>query len=281
MVWGGGPPVETRRHEQHSGCPCPCVVCKGGPRCGWHDPCRSAQNPLSMRPWFPPFAECAKDGAPTTISVSAKSGAGPPRRTTKKFGNVPPIPSLPPPVHRFHRFSLSTVYTAPEFFLKTALMSEDTMADLSAPLFHPILTDTGNGHTFMMLGTTMRLIATAADTGGRYTVAEQITPAGWGPPRHIHSREDEIFYIFEGTYELHVGDERRTVSAGACAILPRGIPHGFRNVVSTPGRLLFIITPGGLEDYFLAVAKFPPPPNLAQLAELARPFGLTLLPPGA
>jgi mannose-6-phosphate isomerase-like protein (cupin superfamily) len=98
-------------------------------------------------------------------------------------------------------------------------MSGDTTAALSAPHFRPILTDTGNGPSFTMLGTTMRLIATAADTGGRFTVGEQVTPAGWGPPRHIHSREDEIFYILEGTYELHVGDGRRTVSAGACAIL--------------------------------------------------------------
>src|SRR5580704_8895971 len=102
-----------------------------------------------------------------------------------------------------------------------------------------------------------------------------------GPPRHIHSCEDEIFYILDGSYELHVGDERRTVSAGASAILPRNIPHGFRNVASTPSRLVFVITPGGLEEYFLAVAKCSPPPNPAQLAELARPFGLTLLPPGA
>jgi mannose-6-phosphate isomerase-like protein (cupin superfamily) len=160
-------------------------------------------------------------------------------------------------------------------------MSGNKIAGLSAPHFHPILTDPGNGPSFTMLGTTMRLIATAATTGGRFTVGEQVTPAGWGPPRHIHSREDEIFYIIEGTYELRVGDERRTVSAGACAILPRDVPHGFRNVVSTPGRLLFVITPGGLEEYFLAVAKCPPPPNPAQRAKLARPFGLTLLPPGA
>ena len=46
-------------------------------------------------------------------------------------------------------------------------------------------------------GTSMRLIATEAETGGRYTVLERVTPAGWGPPRHIRSREDEIFYILE------------------------------------------------------------------------------------
>ncbi len=153
--------------------------------------------------------------------------------------------------------------------------------DSATPHFHAILTDADSGPTFTMLGTTMRLIATAAATGGRFTVLEQVTPAGWGPPRHIHSREDEIFYILEGTYELHVGDVRRTVSAGASAILPRHLPHGFRNVASTPSRLLSVITPGGLEEYFLAVAKYSPPPSPGQLIELTRTFGLTLLPPGA
>lgn len=151
----------------------------------------------------------------------------------------------------------------------------------AAPDFRPTLTDAGSGHTFTMLGATMRLIATAAGTGRRYTVLEQVTPAGWGPPRHVHSREDEIFYILEGSYELHVGDERRTVSAGASAVLPRGIPHGFRNVASAPSRLLSVITPGGLEEYFLAVARYSPPPTPAQLLELDRLFGLMLLPPGA
>ncbi len=154
-------------------------------------------------------------------------------------------------------------------------------ADSAAlPQFEPILTDAGGGHTFTMLGTSMRFIATAASTGGRYAVLEQVTPPGWGPPRHIHTHEDEIFYILEGSYELHVGDERRIVSPGSSAVLPRGIPHGFRNVASTPSRLLCVITPGGFEEYFLAVAKCSPPPSPAQLVELARPFGLSLLPPG-
>ena len=147
--------------------------------------------------------------------------------------------------------------------------------------FDPVLTDAATTPVFTMLGTTMRLMATAAGTGGRYTVFEQVTPPGWGPPRHVHSREDEIIYVLEGNYELHIGDERRAVSAGACAVLPRNVPHGFRNAASTPGRLLCVITPGGLEEYFLAVAKCSPPPNPAQLVELAQPFGLTLLPPGA
>ena len=160
-------------------------------------------------------------------------------------------------------------------------MTTDTKTPLPASDFRPILTEVGDGTSFTMLGTTMRLMATGASSGGRFTVGEQVTPVGWGPPRHIHSREDEIFYVLDGTYEMHVGDERRTLSAGACVILPRNVPHGFRNVASSPSRLFFVITPGGLDEYFLAIAKSSPPPNAAQLVELARPFGLTLLPPGA
>ena len=165
--------------------------------------------------------------------------------------------------------------------MSEAQINVDAIAGLAGPPFHPILTDAGGGTTFSMLGTTMRLIASAAGTGGRHSMIEQVTPRGWGPPRHIHTREDEIFYVLDGSYELHVGDERRTIFAGASAILPRNIPHGFRNVMSTPSRVVFVITPGGLEEYFLAVATCSPDPDLPQLVELARPFGLILLPPGA
>ena len=160
-------------------------------------------------------------------------------------------------------------------------MTGDTSNGSAVSHFRPMLTDSGDGPSFTMLGTTMRLIATAAGTEGRLTVFEQVTPAGWGPPRHIHSREDETVYILDGTYEISLGDERRSVSAGARAVLPRGVPHGFRNVGSAPGRLLGVIIPGGLEEYFMAVGKCSPSPSPAQLAEMARPFGLTLVPPGA
>ena len=151
----------------------------------------------------------------------------------------------------------------------------------AAPGFSPALIDAGKGVTFTMLGATMRLIATGAETGGHYTVGEQVTPAGWGPPRHMHSREDEIIYILEGTYEVHCGDVRRAISAGACAVLPRGVPHGFRTTGLASARLIFVITPSGLENYFIAISKFGPvPPGPADLAKLAEPYGLTLLPPG-
>jgi len=160
-------------------------------------------------------------------------------------------------------------------------MSTNTAAAFPAARSLPALSDASDGLTFTMLGTTMRLIASATDTDRRYTVFEQVTPAGWGPPRHIHAHEDEIVYVLDGTYDVSLGEEHRTLSAGGCAVLPRGVPHGFRNVGAAPGRFLCLVAPAGLEEYFLALSKRPTPPSPPELVEMAKPYGLTLLPPGA
>ncbi|MGE3888666.1 MAG: cupin domain-containing protein [Vicinamibacterales bacterium] len=71
----------------------------------------------------------------------------------------------------------------------------------------------------------------------------------------MHANEDENVFVLEGTYEMSLGDECRTVSAGGCAVLPRGVPHGFRNVGETPARFVCVVSPGGLEEYFLEIAR--------------------------
>ena len=62
--------------------------------------------------------------------------------------------------------------------MSEAKMRVDAMAGFAAPPFHPILTDAGGGPTFTMLGATMRLIATTAGTGGRYT-SDRAGYAAW------------------------------------------------------------------------------------------------------
>ena len=88
-------------------------------------------------------------------------------------------------------------------------------------------------------------------------------------------------YVLDGTYEFSLGEERRTLSAGGCAVLPRHVPHGFRNVGPAAGRFLCLVAPAGLEKYFLTVSECSVPPGPLQLVETAKPYGLTLLPTGA
>lgn len=121
----------------------------------------------------------------------------------------------------------------------------------------PILTPPGGGQAVGVIDGRSFFKARAADTGGAYALLEQTVPPGGGPPLHVHRHETEIFYILEGTFELTVGDQKVPAPAGTCAVCPRDIPHKFRNVGSTPAKLLLTIIPGRFGDYFLEVDNIP------------------------
>jgi quercetin dioxygenase-like cupin family protein len=50
--------------------------------------------------------------------------------------------------------------------------------------------------------------------------------------------------------EFVLGERTLSASAGSVVYCPRGVLHGFRNVGTTPSRMVVIITPGGLEKFF-------------------------------
>lgn len=52
---------------------------------------------------------------------------------------------------------------------------------------------------------------------------------GWRGGRHIHSAE-EVAFIYSGSVEIVVGQERRRLSAGELAVVPALVPHDVINV---------------------------------------------------
>lgn len=89
--------------------------------------------------------------------------------------------------------------------------------------------------------------ATAADTGGQLTIVEITESPGVEGPLHVHHREDEGFWILEGSATIEVGDATLQVGPGDFAFGPRGIPH--RYTTGPEGcRMLFVMTPGGFEN---------------------------------
>jgi len=94
---------------------------------------------------------------------------------------------------------------------------------------------------------------TGKDTLGAYSFGEFTAQPGTGPVPHRHSREDESFYILDGQLEFRIGErgERLILAApGSLVFAPRGIPHTYKNVGTTPARALVIISPAGLEKFF-------------------------------
>jgi mannose-6-phosphate isomerase-like protein (cupin superfamily) len=62
-------------------------------------------------------------------------------------------------------------------------------------------------------------------------------------PRHVHHRDDEAWYVLEGTLRVQVGKEEVEARAGAGVFVPRGTPHTYWNPDPAPVRYLLIMTP--------------------------------------
>jgi quercetin dioxygenase-like cupin family protein len=86
-------------------------------------------------------------------------------------------------------------------------------------------------------------------TDGKLSVFQATMPEGFSPPRHIHTREDEVFLVLEGEVLFDIDGERRLAGPGASIYMPRGVPHTFR-IQSRVGRLLGVMTPGAFEELF-------------------------------
>lgn len=107
------------------------------------------------------------------------------------------------------------------------------------------------GESLWFLDTRMTVKAGGAQTGGSFTFLHWSAPEGFGPPRHVHHREDEAFYVLAGALTVECGDQRWTAASGAFIFLPHGIPHAF--LCDEPVRGLQITSPSGFETYIAEI----------------------------
>ena len=150
----------------------------------------------------------------------------------------------------------------------------------------PVAVGKEEGEARWWFGALAVIKATAADTGGQMTIIEMTEPPEMEAPLHVHHREDEAFWILEGSATFEVGDQTIEAGAGDYLFGPRDIPHRF--TVGPDGcRMLFIFTPGGFEGFVRetsepAGARTPPPPSaeepdLERIARIAEEYGGELL----
>jgi mannose-6-phosphate isomerase-like protein (cupin superfamily) len=114
----------------------------------------------------------------------------------------------------------------------------------------PTIRKPTEGRTVAVVGDVYHFLATAEDTNGKYALWEAIVLPGGGPPTHVHSREEEGFYVLEGEITFTINDERVVATAGTFANMPVGTPHSFKNESGKPARMLISVAPAGLERMF-------------------------------
>lgn len=109
----------------------------------------------------------------------------------------------------------------------------------------------GEGRSLRVLGEVVTCKITSARTGGAYSLFEVVSEPGCGPPPHVQHREDEAFYVLEGEYEFLDNDGRTMrVGTGSLVYVPKGNLHTYKNVGTTPGKMLVSQTQGGLHERF-------------------------------
>jgi quercetin dioxygenase-like cupin family protein len=122
-----------------------------------------------------------------------------------------------------------------------------TITAPSAPVAEPYLTHQGEARWY---GNSLwEFLVPNEATGGQLTVFRATMPEGFSPPRHIHTREDEVFLVLDGDACFDIDGRRLLAGPGTTVYMPRGVPHTFR-VQSPVARMLGIMTPGRFEELF-------------------------------
>jgi mannose-6-phosphate isomerase-like protein (cupin superfamily) len=150
----------------------------------------------------------------------------------------------------------------------------------------PVFRRPDEGRTIGVVGDVYRFLAIGEETDGKYAICEALVPPGGGPPPHIHSREEESFYVLDGELAVYLGGQRFVARAGTFANVPVGTLHRFCNESQRPVRLLITVTPAGLENMFFEIAQplepgatsAPPPTKelLARLPAIAAKYGVEI-----
>ena len=144
----------------------------------------------------------------------------------------------------------------------------------------PIFTARNDDGTAHLSGESSQLRLRAEQTDGLFSLTEStLQPGSEQAPLHMHSREDETFYVIEGTITAHVGDQTRDLGPGESVWLPRGVPHRIEASGGEPVRLLMLIAPAGLERFFEEVDAMHAAGTLDSEAmrETAARYGITII----
>ena len=138
-------------------------------------------------------------------------------------------------------------------------------------------------------GALFHFLASGEQTNDQFSLIYIEVYKGNEPPGHTHEREDENYYILEGSIRFWVGEKIIDAKAGDFIHLPKGIPHKFE-LQSDRVKELMWMTPSGLEKWFwdnsvpatdmrpLPVATEPPPPQvIAHFVQSLSAFGVEMV----
>src|SRR5882672_8199870 len=89
--------------------------------------------------------------------------------------------------------------------------------------------------------------ASRLSTAGGLSIIESHTRGG--APWHVHTREDEYFYVLDGEIKVHCGETSWEAGPRSFVFLPRGTPHSWDVAGNGVATLLMMTAPAMLEEF--------------------------------
>ena len=120
----------------------------------------------------------------------------------------------------------------------------------------------------------------------------QVIAPGCHIREHQHGAEQELLFFFEGTGKILVNGVEHPIRPGTTAYLGPWNKHKIVNDSRADLKMLWVLMPGGLEDFFQAIgrprtpgeaapAPFPRPENVEEIERATVYAGLDERPSGA
>jgi mannose-6-phosphate isomerase-like protein (cupin superfamily) len=156
----------------------------------------------------------------------------------------------------------------------------DDRADPTAPATRGFVLGPDDGTPYWWLDTLTLTKVTGPAARGSMDIVDHRVPAGYAPPPHVHTDQDEVFYVIDGHFAVTCGTDHWQAGPGSLVFLPRGVPHGFTVSAGGPGRTLLINAPAGFADVVTELGSpaatltlpgpevaTPPPDRIAAVSE--------------
>lgn len=119
-------------------------------------------------------------------------------------------------------------------------------------------------------------LVSGQDTDGNIAIFEEVVPPGFGPPRHIHREQDEVFHVMSGKFRFEVDGKVIEREAGGAAFVPAGAVHAFRNIGEEPGTIHFEMIPAlNVEEGFQRLYD----EEVPHMADFLNQYGMDLAGP--
>lgn len=128
---------------------------------------------------------------------------------------------------------------------------------------------------FLVFGEPVEVLVTTEMTGGAFSIARQTCKPGSGTPPHMHQKEDEVFAVITGRFEIFNGESWAEIPEHGVVFAPRGHVHCFRNCGPSDGTIQFTCSGDTFDIFLEGLSRYNVPQDLQAMVDYSARYGIT------